>query len=82
MKNPSDVSVRAGEVARFFESELNVRTRVAEWEPYRFVRKAADWPQLVLDDVTGIPFIKDIKGVELYQLRANNFILKSWSKFS
>lgn len=41
-----------------------------EWQDHRFVPEAADWPTLHIDDVSGIPFLNDIVGVELYQLRA------------
>lgn len=56
-------------IAAQISSALGLTTSNAEWANYRFT---ADAPpvQLHLDDLSGIPFLDNVAGVERYQLRA------------
>ena len=49
---------------------LDLRRRLAVFEPYRFHGDRAGVPVLHVDDFTGIPFLDGIAGVEYYQHRA------------
>ncbi|RAL23849.1 hypothetical protein DL240_06765 [Lujinxingia litoralis] len=62
------------EDARRVAAELRVRweldQRLQPYRHHRFDHHASTWPQLHLEDVTGIPFLDDIVGIEEYQHRA------------
>ncbi len=49
---------------------LDLRRRLAVFEPYRFHGDRGGVPALHVDDFTGIPFLDGIAGVECYQHRA------------
>jgi len=57
-------------IARRFDDALNITRRNEAYAAQRYTAECADWPTLQLDDVSGIPFLNDIVGVEKYQLRA------------
>jgi hypothetical protein len=58
------------QVAREFAVERDMAERCAPYAPYAYTPDCSDWPALHIDDVSGIPFLQEIAGVELYQLRA------------
>ncbi len=60
----------AVEVADAFDARLDLRARSAEWDAHRVTPAMAGLPVLQLDDVSGIPFLEGVVGVEYYQLRA------------
>ena len=60
----------AADAVRDFAAALNLDAQV---EPFRnrcWTRAATDWPVLHLEDVSAIPFLTQIAGVEEYQHRA------------
>jgi len=57
------------EVSAEFNRRHQVTERDARWRHLRPLIEA-DLPTLHLDDVSGIPFLQDIVGIEYYQLRA------------
>ena len=61
---------RVTEVAREIDSRLRISEQAAEWAAHHYTSRWDNAAVLQLDDVSGIPFLKDILGVELYQLRA------------
>ncbi len=50
--------------------QLDLRTANAPWLDHRWDGRPHAWPTLQLEDVTGIPFITGVPGVEEYQHRA------------
>ena len=61
---------RIEDIARAFDERLDISRRTAEWVAHRYLPECAAWPTLQIDDVSGIPFLTAVVGVELYQLRA------------
>lgn len=59
----------ARERAREFGEEMRVDDAVAAYAAHRWNGAGAAWPALQLDDVSGIPFLVDVAGVEEYQHR-------------
>lgn len=66
----------ARQVARAFGEDLRVPQELVPYEGLRWDGSGSEWPELHLDDVSGIPFLVDVAGVEEYQhrgrLRAGN----------
>ncbi len=58
------------EVAAAFRESHDLEARCAQYRPFEYRAECADWPTLQIDDVSGIPFLTNIVGVQLYQLRA------------
>ena len=58
------------EVSREVSSRYSLTEANAAYRAQAYEATHAAWPTLHLDDVSGIPFLQDILGVELYQLRA------------
>ncbi len=61
---------RAGEVADLLDRRYGVRESSAAYERLRYEGRVAGRPVLHLEDVTGIPFVSEVPGVEEYQHRA------------
>ena len=61
---------RTHAAARRFDADLRISDRTARWSALQYRPECAGWPTLHLDDVSGIPFLVDVVGVELYQLRS------------
>ncbi|MGM0558061.1 MAG: hypothetical protein ACQEVA_16875, partial [Myxococcota bacterium] len=61
---------RARRVAGELREEVDLAGQLEEYNPYRFDGRLVEPPVLHLEDVTGIPFVSDIPGVEEYQHRA------------
>jgi len=62
--------VLAREAAAVLAAELDIAADVAPFADLRWTARSRGWPALHLDDVSGIPFLVDIAGVEEYQHRA------------
>lgn len=61
----------AEEVARATASAVDLEAATAPWKPYAYPpRDEVALPVVHLDDVSAIPFLDGITGVEFYQLRA------------
>jgi len=58
------------EAAERFDAALDIRAGGAAWQPHRFLPRDEALPVVHLEDVSGIPFLTGIAGVERYQLRA------------
>ncbi|TNF28790.1 MAG: hypothetical protein EP329_17280 [Deltaproteobacteria bacterium] len=56
-------------VAAEADAELGVHAEAARWQPHRYDVETAPTATLHLDDVSGVPFLQDIVGVQFYQLR-------------
>ncbi len=52
-----------------FDRELGIRAQVDTYAARRFSGDAAGRATLHIDDVSGVPFLQDIVGVQFYQLR-------------
>jgi len=63
-------AARAREVATRFDAELGLRAASGPYQPQRHQGPRPGVPVLHLDDVSGVPFLQDIVGVQHYQLRA------------
>lgn len=61
---------RAREAARAHAQRLELPRALAEYEPFQHRASSPAWPTLSLDDYSGIPFLRDISGIEGYQHRA------------
>ena len=61
---------RARRVSAQLRDELELSEKLEPYNPFRFDGRLASPPVLHLEDVTGIPFVSDIPGVEEYQHRA------------
>lgn len=61
---------RAREVAEAMDARLQLRERNAVWSAHVYSPAGPQGPILHIDDLSAIPFLQDIVGVELYQLRA------------
>ena len=61
---------RAREVAEALDERLELRARCAPWAAHAYDPAGPRGPVLHIDDLNAIPFLQDIIGVELYQLRA------------
>ena len=59
----------ARRVARTFATDFGLEAKVATYESHRWPIEEFRFPVLHLDDVSGIPFVKDVAGVEEYQHR-------------
>lgn len=55
---------------RQFADRLRLDERLAPYQPHRWSGEAPPYPTLHLEDVSAIPFLRDIAGVEEYQHRA------------
>ncbi len=60
---------RARLAGRELGADIDIAGRLRPYEAYRWQRGDAPHPTLQLDDVSGIPFLVDIAGVEEYQHR-------------
>jgi hypothetical protein len=60
---------RAREAGRALSAEIGLAVRSSAFEPYRWRPDDPLHPTLQLDDVSGIPFLVDVAGVEEYQHR-------------
>lgn len=60
---------RAREAGRALSAEIGLAARLSAFEPYRWRPDDRPHPTLQLDDVSGIPFLVDVAGVEEYQHR-------------
>lgn len=61
---------RAADVADVIDARYHVRERAGRYEKLRLDRASVGASELHLEDVTGIPFVSEIPGVEEYQHRA------------
>jgi hypothetical protein len=61
---------RANRVAEELREDLEMESKLAPFNAHRFDGQLGSVPVLHLEDVTGIPFVSDIPGVEEYQHRA------------
>ncbi|MEM7135927.1 MAG: hypothetical protein AAF500_05065 [Myxococcota bacterium] len=66
---PSAKHTVAREVARSLGRDLNLPTELAPYRAHRWDTTHRGRPTLQLDDVSGIPFLVDVAGVEEYQHR-------------
>jgi len=57
-------------LARDIDAERHISEANDAYAVHAFTHAEVPWPRLHLDDVSGIPFLKDILGVDLYQLRS------------
>jgi len=60
---------RARLAGRDLGADIEIASKLAPFEAHRWHRGDAPHPTLQLDDVSGIPFLADIAGVEEYQHR-------------
>lgn len=60
---------RARAAAKSFASDVGLEAKLRPYAPYRWRPDDPAHPTLHLDDVSGIPFLVDIAGVEEYQHR-------------
>jgi hypothetical protein len=60
---------RARLAGRELGADIDIGTKVHPYEAYRWRSEDAPHPTLLLDDVSAIPFLVDIAGVEEYQHR-------------
>jgi len=60
---------RARLAGRELGADIDIATKLRPYETYRWRPDDTPHPTLQLDDVSGIPFLVDIAGVEEYQHR-------------
>lgn len=65
-----DLRERALLLARDLREEYDLAARLDQFEPWRETSSSEEIPTLHFDDVSGIPFVDDVPGVEEYQHRA------------
>jgi len=61
---------RAQDLAQSIDESRGLTAQNRAYEAHAFHADTGELPRLHLDDVSGIPFLKDILGVDLYQLRS------------
>ncbi|MEO1273233.1 MAG: hypothetical protein AAFX99_34540, partial [Myxococcota bacterium] len=65
-----DSRQRAMDVAHAMDAKLDLRAKCTAWEAHAYRPLGPRRPVLHIDDLSAIPFLQDVVGVELYQLRA------------
>ena len=70
MKLNQDEQLKAEALARDIDSQLSLTEQCRPYAAQQYRPQARSFSVLHLDDVSGIPFLKDILGVDLYQLRS------------
>ena len=69
MSPEGSVAVLIETVAGEVDAALGITEVNARWSPHRYTPRERPRSALHLDDVSGVPFLQDILGVQFYQLR-------------